>query len=77
MLVPKSLTTFNFCLTTVNCKPEFLNYQRYRGRRQPGHILRRDPFNVDMALLLAFSQPVLMYINMAKAGLKLDCFFIH
>ena len=33
------------------------------------HILRRDPFNVNLAILCAFSQPVLMYINMAKAGL--------
>ena len=41
------------------------------------HILHRDPFNVNLAVLGAFSQPVLMYINMAKAGLKFDGFFIH
>jgi hypothetical protein len=47
------------------------------GEAVCGHSFRADPFNVYMALLNPFAEPVLVYINVAKAGFELRSLLLH
>jgi hypothetical protein len=54
----------------------FLAMKRF-GEAVYGHSFRADPFNVYIALLNSFAEPVLVYINVAKAGFKLRSLLLH